>query len=428
MKPVRDIHAYGKGKEVGAPSRASRDTIEIFVFSLTLPSRQVGSGNEVGPTRNVNTAARGGCCDALRQLHTITPLCAASPTPMFVSVLRMAVPVRGFPMKNMRIEDRDKATFPKGLRGGNGPSPRLRRPSGRGFAMNEQLTGLPATSDIAKAQAKRLRSALAPDLTIGHSQALELIARVHGEQSWGRLNSLIGAPTSDTSLTGNPNGNAPAMPIPSGTSAEAAKSAALPKNQVEQRVLQALWHGLERARDTQVSSKTRAQTSALLKDEVIATVSVEGWLDTLDTSLGGMVFDMGTENLLKISGVAAVSRFRRPKVRDTSVYGFTGLRPASFAAILIWLERLGFDTHPEAFYEPFIADIKQAKYVDQDELTCLWHSKEKKRFQTREYFVDATTKITNVRRDVVKGRGGLTIEIARSTDPLGLIESLRIYR
>lgn len=219
--------------------------------------------------------------------------------------------------------------------------------------MNEQLTGLPATSDIAKAQAKRLRSALAPDLTIGHSQALELIARVHGEQSWGRLNSLIGVPTSDTSLTGNPNGNAPAMPIPSGTPAEAAKSPALPTNHVEQRVLQALWHGLERARDTQASPKTRAQTMALLKDEVIATVSVEGWLDTLDTSLGGMIFDMGSENLLKISGVAAVSRFRRPKVRDTSVYGFTGLRPASFAAILIWLERLGFDTHPELDFVHF---------------------------------------------------------------------------
>jgi hypothetical protein len=56
----------------------------------------------------------------------------------------------------------------------------------------KHATGLPATSDIAKAQAKRLRSALAPDLMIGHSQSLELIARVHGEQSWGRLNSLIG--------------------------------------------------------------------------------------------------------------------------------------------------------------------------------------------------------------------------------------------
>ena len=294
--------------------------------------------------------------------------------------------------------------------------------------MNDQSIGLPATSDIAKAQAKRLRSALAPDLTIGHSQALELIARVHGERSWGRLNSQIGAATSVISVMGNANSNAPAKAVPTGTPAEAVKSKALPANHVEQRFLQALWHGLERARDTQVSPKTRAQTMALLKDEVIATVSVEGWLDSLDVSLGGMIFDMGTENLLKISGVTTVSRFRRPKVRDKSVYGLTGLRPAAFAAILIWLERLGFDTHPEAFYEPLIEGIKQAKYIDQDELTCLWHAKETKRFQTQEYFVDAETKITNVKRDVVKGRGGLTIEIARSTDPLGLIESLRIYR
>ncbi|WGR54762.1 glyoxalase superfamily protein [Paracoccus versutus] len=57
--------------------------------------------------------------------------------------------------------------------------------------MTDQNLGLPATTDIAKAQAKRLRSALPTNLNIGHSQALELIARVHGEQSWGRLNSLI---------------------------------------------------------------------------------------------------------------------------------------------------------------------------------------------------------------------------------------------
>lgn len=294
--------------------------------------------------------------------------------------------------------------------------------------MTDQSIGLPATPDIAKAQAKRLRSALAPDLTIGHSQALELIARVHGEQSWGRLNSQIGAATNVISVIGNANGNAPAEAVPEGARTEAAGSKLPPANHVEQRALQALWHGLQRARDTQASAKTHAKTAALLKDEVIATVSIEGWLDSLDVNLGGMIFDMGTENLLKISGITTVSRFKRPKVRDKSVYGFTGLRPASFAAILIWLERLGFDTHPEAFYEPLIEGIKLAKYIDQDELTCLWHSKEKKRFQTREYFVDAETKITNVKREVVKGRSGLTIEIARSADPLGLIESLRIYR
>lgn len=219
-----------------------------------------------------------------------------------------------------------------------------------------------------------------------------------------------------------------AKAIPTGAPAEAVASKALPANHTEQRFLQALWHGLERARDTQVSPKTRALTMTLLKEEVIATISIEKWLDLLDVNLGSMIFDMGTENLLKLSDVTTVSRFKRPKVRDKSVYGFTGLRPASFAAILIWLERLGFDTHPEAFYEYLIDGIKLAKYIDQDELTCLWHSKEKSKFQTSEYFVDAVTNITNVKHEVVKGRGGLTIEIARSIDPLKLIKSLRIYR
>lgn len=90
--------------------------------------------------------------------------------------------------------------------------------------MTDQSIGLPATPDIAKAQAKRLRSALAPDLTIGHSQALELIARVHGEQSWGRLNSQIGAATNVISVIGNANGNAPAEAVPEGARTEAAGS------------------------------------------------------------------------------------------------------------------------------------------------------------------------------------------------------------
>ena len=285
--------------------------------------------------------------------------------------------------------------------------------------MTDQSMGLPANPEIAKAQAKRLRTALAPDHVIGHSQALEIIARIHGEQSWGRLSSL---------LNGSANVAPPLGADVQNVSPKAAGSKASPANHVEQRVLQALWHGLKRAGDTQVSPKTLAKTKALQKDEIIATVAIEGWLDTLDVTLGGMIFDMGTENLLKISGVATVSGFQRPKVRDKSVYGFTGLRPAAFAAILIWLERLGFDTHPEAFYEPLIEGIKLSKYIDQDELTCLLHSKETKRFQTREYFVDTETKITDVQREIVKGRNGLTIDIARSTDPLELIESLRIYR
>ncbi len=286
--------------------------------------------------------------------------------------------------------------------------------------MTDQSIGLPATPDIAKAQAKRLRSALISDFKIGHNQALELIARVHGEQSWGRLNSLIGPATHI-----NPEGGAPSLEA----RGDAAGSASLPPNHVEQRVLQALWRGIESAKNTTVSPKTRAKAKALLKDEIIGSIALEEWLDTLDVNLGGMVFDMGSENLLKISEVATVSRFQRPRSRDTSVSGFIGLRPAAFAAVLIWLERLGFDTHPEVFYEPLMDGLKRAKYIDSEELACLWHSRERKnRFETRKYFVDATTKIENIEHQVVKFRHGLTVDVARSTDQIGLIDSLRIYR
>lgn len=283
--------------------------------------------------------------------------------------------------------------------------------------MTDQNLGLPATADIAKAQAKRLRSALPTNLNIGHSQALELIARVHGEQSWGRLNSLI-----STSAKVGFAATDIAEPTKSGRGDE------LPAHHVEQRALQALWRGLERATETSVGPKTVAKAKELWKAEIIELISLEEWLDTLDVVLGGMIFDMRVENLLKMSQVETVSRFDRPKAREKTVYGTSGLRPAAFAAVLIWLERLGFDTHPEAFYEPIIEKIKRARYLDENELTCFWHARERGRFKTSEHFVDAQTKISNVERTVMKGRTGLTIEVNRSTDPLGLIETLRIYR
>ncbi|MCX7558540.1 glyoxalase superfamily protein [Sulfitobacter sp. F26204] len=286
--------------------------------------------------------------------------------------------------------------------------------------MTDQSMGLPATPAIAKAQAKRLRTALAPNYAIGHGQALELIARVHGEPDWGRLNSLIGNSKSilapiDANMT---SGAEPADTTPK----------SLPGNHVEQRVLQALWSGLERAKNTKVNAKTLAKAKTLLKDEIISTIALEEYLDTLDVDLGGMIFDMGSEGILKISKVKTVSRFHRPGARETSVTGFQGLRPAAFGAVLVWLERLGFDTHPEAFYEPLLEGIKKKKFVDSEELTCFWHAKEKKPFQTSEHFVDAKTRMANVVHESVNGRNGLTLYVARSTDPLGLIESLRIHR
>lgn len=59
--------------------------------------------------------------------------------------------------------------------------------------MSDIQPGSPDTSAVAKAQAKRLKVALCElhDLPIKHGQALELVARLHGQQSWGHLNATF---------------------------------------------------------------------------------------------------------------------------------------------------------------------------------------------------------------------------------------------
>ena len=55
--------------------------------------------------------------------------------------------------------------------------------------------GLPDTITTAKAQARRLKQALEGQLNLKHGQALELIAKLHAQESWGHLHSMLdGAP------------------------------------------------------------------------------------------------------------------------------------------------------------------------------------------------------------------------------------------
>lgn len=282
--------------------------------------------------------------------------------------------------------------------------------------MSSQNLGLPATPAIAKAQAKRLRTALAPDYTVGHSQALELVARVHGEPTWGRLNSLISASTAMPTYTEEGAQDAPA----SGRKTPVGKT-------LEQRAISALLSGLEKARDTAPTAKTRARTAELLKQEIILPVALEGWLDTLDTSLGGMVFDMGAGTVIELSGATEISRYQRPKAKDTTAYATTGLRPAGFAAVLVWLERLGFDTHPEIFYEAFLADIRRTKLLDEDELTCLWHARERNKFKTFETF-NGGVEVEDPEYVSFTGRTGLNVRAVRGKTALRPIQSLSIFR
>jgi hypothetical protein len=55
--------------------------------------------------------------------------------------------------------------------------------------------GLPDSITTAKAQARRLKQALEGQMNLKHGQALELIAKLHAQESWGHLHSMLdGAP------------------------------------------------------------------------------------------------------------------------------------------------------------------------------------------------------------------------------------------
>lgn len=116
--------------------------------------------------------------------------------------------------------------------------------------MSELNAGFPGTAEIAKAQARRLRSALAPRLALGHSQALELIARTHGEVSWGRMCAIL----EDVAAKDAGSASAPvAQPLPVQTmpgKSEGVLAHIFTGEPIEQRALQALWKRLGSARPT----------------------------------------------------------------------------------------------------------------------------------------------------------------------------------
>lgn len=311
--------------------------------------------------------------------------------------------------------------------------------------MTDRTMGLPATIDIAKSQAKRLRTALKPKLDIPHGQALELIARVHGEPTWGRLGSVI-EPGSQASqvpvLQDFTQAVTPAVrdraTIIAAARAETYEALFHSSMSIDQRGLNAIYAALTAAKKTHKTSASNAYLQKLRFKTLISITSIETYLDKLDLSLGQMMFDIGAEDFVKMMCIEVTTLFRNPPRRESDLdqdgnFGAAteeGLRPAGFAAALIWLERMGFETHPRAFYEPFLKEIQNAEYLSNDELTCLWHSSETsdKPYPTNLRFTDSDKGIVPAKDEIIAGRNGLEIEVTRSEGPAETIKSLRISR
>ncbi len=290
--------------------------------------------------------------------------------------------------------------------------------------MTDHFVELPSSIAAAKAQAKRLKSALAPDYPVAHGQSLELVARIHGEESWGRLRSRYASLTDETSADIDISKTKSGEKLVERSASEHRRG-----NHLDQKQLKALSTALKNRAATVVTRKTQTKTKSLHNEEIISVTELESWLDTIDPNLGTLAYNFGIDSLLMFSNVRAVSRMKRPKNSDEVSIGDRGLRPAGFAAVLIWLERMGLDTHPEAFYEPLLGRIRSSQFIDSDELHCLWHSTgNDDRFQTNEHFVDSKVRLTNSSCEVVDRPNGLRTVIVCDPEPGGLIESIRIYR
>lgn len=60
--------------------------------------------------------------------------------------------------------------------------------------MTTLILGTPDDLSVVTGQAKRLRKSLEAHCKITHAQSLELVARMHGQESYGHLRAVLDQP------------------------------------------------------------------------------------------------------------------------------------------------------------------------------------------------------------------------------------------
>ena len=238
--------------------------------------------------------------------------------------------------------------------------------------MSKTVAGLPATPAIVKAQAKRLRSALADTLPVSHGQALELVAKTHGRPSWGALN----AEYQDRDPFEGPFNlgyeKAPEL-----------EPEHVPLNE------RGSWTSSDLGRlKTALLSKTpalrgrehRRMVLDLLRDGGIVPSLIPDLLFAISKPLGEMTWGGGAVDLLRVYDLRIGWTMFRPDPSDQGASGHEWASLETVACLLINLEWLGFDTYPD----PLVHQINERlsadparRHVSNVELDCLWFDRER---------------------------------------------------
>lgn len=233
--------------------------------------------------------------------------------------------------------------------------------------MTNVVPGFPETIDIAKAQAKRLVKALEPHCSLSHSQALEVVAKTHGERAWGAMSSRYqehrASPAAyDLGLPHHPTGDRPPERGMRGWKPEE---------------LESLVSLLRTHPKVTTTAKYRSMLDKIVAEGCVVVGSVDGLLDSVSKQMGDFAFQMHGDRTVELFAIDAESYLYRPAANDERTMGFKAISVAGAAALMIKLERLGLDTHPEHLVSVVNKATAGRSMLTKHELECLWYRSEK---------------------------------------------------
>lgn len=227
--------------------------------------------------------------------------------------------------------------------------------------------GFPESADIAKTQAKRLGKALGTASIYSHSQVLELVAKLHGERSWGAMSSRFadGATTATSYDLGY-------RAIGSDEPPRDRDHRGWRPDELERFVKLLRTHPVNR-----VSDEYREKLGRVIQDGCVSVGFIDTLLDAASPVLGDFAFSMPGARLVELLGIKTESYLHRPSETANGTSGYEAISVAGAASLMMWLERFGLDSHPEFLVDAVNRAAANRAMLTRQEIECLWYSSEK---------------------------------------------------
>lgn len=234
--------------------------------------------------------------------------------------------------------------------------------------MTHVLTpGFPESADIAKTQAKRLGKALGTASIYSHSQVLELVAKLHGERSWGAMSSRFAdGPMAGTGY------DLGYLPIGSDEPTRDRDHRGWKPDELEKFVKL-----LRTLPVNRVSDAYREKLGRVIRDGCVSVGFVDTLLDAASPALGDFAFSMSGARLVELLGIKTESYLHRPSETENGTSGYQAISVAGAASLMMWLERFGLDSHPEFLVDAVNRAAANRAMLTRHEIECLWYSAEK---------------------------------------------------